>query len=56
MGAVNGEHTMPFSEVVCDSEVDGAFREVFDGADISRNISVEKAVVEAGEESWGEAV
>ena len=47
---------MPFSETVCDGEVDGAFGEVFDGADVARNISVEKAVVEAGEEGWGEAV
>jgi len=56
MSAVDGEHAVPLSETVCDGEVDGTFGEVFDGADVARNISVEQAIVEASKESWGEAV
>ena len=56
IGTVDREHAVPLSETGCDGKVDGTLGEVFNSADVARNISIEKAVVEAGEESWGEAV
>ena len=47
---------MPLSETACNGKIYRTFGQIFDCADFARDISVEKSVVEAGEESWGEAI